>query len=99
MYYTSVSVTPTNTLISKIILGTLGCLPAFDRYFIEGVKSENFRFISLNKKSIENLFIFLNDNHEELLDIQEKESKNSGVFYPKMKLLDMYFYNHGYNNN
>jgi len=99
MYYTSVNVTPTNTLISKILLGTLGCLPAFDRYFIEGVKSENFRFKSLNKKSLENLFIFLSDNKEELLDIQEKERINKGMFYPKMKLIDMYFWNHGYNTN
>jgi len=25
---------PTHTLISKIIIGTLGCIPAFDRYFL-----------------------------------------------------------------
>ena len=35
-------VTPTDTLIFKIILGTLGCLPAFDRYFNIGLfKKEN----------------------------------------------------------
>ena len=27
---------PTDTLITKVILGTFGCLPACDRYFIDG---------------------------------------------------------------
>ena len=30
----------TDTLITKIILGTLGCVPAYDRYFIDGLKEE-----------------------------------------------------------
>ena len=42
------NVTATDTLISKIILGTLGCLPAFDRYFIEGVKNEGYSFKTFN---------------------------------------------------
>src|SRR5690606_34013034 len=27
------SISPTDTLLSKIMLGTLGCVPAYDRYF------------------------------------------------------------------
>ncbi|MEZ4908223.1 MAG: hypothetical protein R2771_11435 [Saprospiraceae bacterium] len=42
-------INPTDTLISKTILGTLGCLPAMDRYFIDGVKDKNEKFISLSK--------------------------------------------------
>ena len=28
------------TLITKILMGTLGCVPAYDRYFISGIKSK-----------------------------------------------------------
>ena len=27
------------TLITKILMGTLGCVPAYDRYFIAGIKN------------------------------------------------------------
>src|SRR5690606_38208487 len=43
-YYEEHGITPTDTLISKIILGTLGCLPAYDRFFIDGVKHHNKNF-------------------------------------------------------
>ena len=29
-----------DTLITKILMGTLGCVPAYDRYFIAGIKKE-----------------------------------------------------------
>lgn len=28
------------TLITKVLMGTLGCVPAYDRYFIEGIKKQ-----------------------------------------------------------
>ena len=28
------------TLITKILMGTLGCVPAYDRYFIAGIKNQ-----------------------------------------------------------
>ena len=95
-YYLSHSVTPTMTLISKIILGALASLPAFDRYFIAGVKVEDHSFKCLNKKSIEELFLFLEQNEEGLREIQEEELAKSDVFYPKMKLIDMYFWERGF---
>src|SRR5690606_25210311 len=47
---------PTDALISKIILGTLGCCPAFDRYFNTGVKSHSFSFTTFNDKSFDQIF-------------------------------------------
>ena len=83
-------VTATNTLISKIILGTLGCLPAFDRFFIDGVKNQDFYFKTLKKKSLERLFKYTDDNLE-LKSIQNKYPE-----YPMMKIVDMYFWQIGY---
>lgn len=31
---------PSSVLVTKVLMGTLGCVPAYDRYFIEGVKSK-----------------------------------------------------------
>jgi len=69
-YYKEKGITPTDTLISKIILGTLGCLPAYDRFFIEGVKHHNKNFRNLNKKSLQSLFNYVID-HKELITIQK----------------------------
>ncbi len=91
------SVTSTDTLISKIILGTLGCLPAFDRFFIDGVKELGYDFKSLKEKSLIKLFEFVDDNKDELTAIQKKHPQ-----YPIMKLVDMYFWQIGfekYNKN
>ena len=31
----------TDTLITKILLGTLGCVPAYDRYYMQAVKKHH----------------------------------------------------------
>jgi len=36
----------TDTLATKIMLGTMGCIPAYDRYFIAGLRTMNFSHIS-----------------------------------------------------
>ncbi|MGF1558811.1 MAG: hypothetical protein ACFCUL_06960 [Flavobacteriaceae bacterium] len=91
-YYKNIhSVTPTDTLISKIILGTLGCLPAFDRFFLDGVKEHGYDFKSLNEKSLISLFDFSDKNKDNLGMIQKKYP-----LYPLMKLVDMYFWQVGF---
>lgn len=48
-----VGVSPTPTLVTKIMLGTLGCVPALDRYFIEGLfKTTGEEIWSLTDKSL-----------------------------------------------
>ena len=90
-YKTTHNVTPTDTLISKIILGTLGCLPAFDRFFIDGVKEKEYCFTTLKKKSLEGLFYFFEANQLELINIQKQYPQ-----YPIMKIVDMYFWQIGF---
>ena len=46
------SAQPTDTLITKVILGTFGCLPACDRYFRDGFKSEGFNYSSVNDRFV-----------------------------------------------
>ncbi|CAL65653.1 hypothetical protein [Christiangramia forsetii] len=85
------NITPTDTLISKIILGTLGCLPAYDRFFIDGVKQLELKSTTLKEKSLRELFKFIESNEEEL--------KNLKTIYPQytqMKFIDMYFWQLGF---
>ena len=87
-------VTPTDTLISKIILGTLGCAPAFDRFFIQGVKQEKRKFTTLKRRSLNSLFHFIVEN-EKLMNTLKKTYPQ----YSTMKLVDMYYWQIGYDRN
>lgn len=86
---------PTDTLISKVILGTLGCCPAFDRYFNDGVKSYNFNFTTFSEKSFEGLFNFVDNYRPELLKLQNELKVSQGLHYPLLKLVDIYFWFEG----
>lgn len=90
---------PTDTLITKVILGTFGCLPACDRYFINGFKSEGFRYSYLNEKFIECVLGFCQANLADLRREQASIEASSGVSYPLMKLVDMYFWQIGYDQD
>lgn len=41
-----------DTLVTKILLGTLGCIPAYDEYFIKGIRTKGLKFSNLNKKTL-----------------------------------------------
>ena len=83
----------TDTLATKIILGTLGCVPAYDRYFIAGLKSKGLSYSGLRKSNFKKLIEFCNDNSDEFLEAQTIISEDKT--YPFMKLVDMYFWRAG----
>lgn len=79
------------TLITKIILGTIGCIPAYDRYFIKGLENSNIqKKFNPNKSFIELLNFYIENKKE----IDSLNSKFKG--YTLMKILDMYFWIQGY---
>jgi hypothetical protein len=86
-----------DTLVTKVILGTFGAFPACDRYFIEGFKTiEGHRYSYLNDKCIERVLRFCKNNLSELRNEQTRIARISGIHYPLMKLLDMYFWQIGF---
>lgn len=87
---------PTDTLLSKVILGTLGCSPAFDRYFNDGVKSKNIKSTKFTSNSLELLIDFVEDNKSKILELQQIFLKEDKVYYPLFKVVDMYFWNEGF---
>ena len=85
-----------DTLVTKVLLGTLGCVPACDRYFIDGFKSSNFRYSYVNPSFVERILKFVQDNLAEFRIEQEHINCASGRYYPLMKLVDMYFWEIGF---
>ncbi|WP_141047189.1 hypothetical protein [Aliarcobacter cryaerophilus] len=85
-----------DTLITKILMGTFCNVPAYDRFLLRGI--EKYNKVSsinyINKEFNEASFIALNEfyqAHQNEFIIYEKK-------YPKMKLLDMFFWKLGYEN-
>lgn len=85
-----------DTLVTKVLLGTIGCLPACDRYCIQGFKSVGFQYSYLNSKFIRRILCFCQDNLRDLRQEQTRIESQSGVYYPLMKLVDMYFWQTGW---
>lgn len=78
---------PTKTLITKIILGTLACVPAYDTYVVKTIKK--YKLVSeLSKNSL----LSLGKLYKDYEDIISKKNKE----YPPMKFLDMAFFRESY---
>jgi len=82
---------PSDILITKILLGTLACVPAYDRYFKHGLKKYKLPQ-SYSKKSFLELMLFCEENKCGLNDFKRQIKKND---YPEMKVIDMYFWCEG----
>jgi hypothetical protein len=90
---TTVSVT--DTLVSKILLGVYGIVPAYDRFFVNAMKSHGLKNTALCENSIKDLVSFYYDFEDEFEKCRMLFEKD-GVKYPPMKLIDMYFWQVGY---
>ena len=86
----------TDTLVTKVLLGTVGCLPALDRYFIAGFRLAGFEYSVLNDRFVDRILKFCFDNAEVLYAEQARIQVSTGVRYPLMKLADMAFFQNGY---
>ena len=76
-------------------MATLGCVPAFDRYFVFGLKSQKVVIGTYNIKSILQLVDFYERNLEQLNSVQ-KNFIVADMLYPQMKILDMGFWQIGF---
>lgn len=80
-----------STRITKILMETMGCVPAYDRYFIEGIKRQKTATGTYNINSILKLVKFYEDNHGTLEEVR-LGLRIGEIQYPQMKLLDMGFW-------
>ncbi len=84
-----------STLITKVLMGTLGCVPAYDRYFVEGIKDQNVSTGNYNLDSILKLVDFYEKNETEFEEVR-RNLKVCDLQYPQMKFLDMGFWKISY---
>ena len=80
---------PSDTLITKIMLGVFANVPAFDTYFRKSLKVHSF-----NKKSLLKIKDFYEDNKSvfdsyQIHTFDFLSSKESDIIYTKAKLIDM----------
>lgn len=86
----------TDTLVTKVLLGTLACLPATDRLFRDGFARSDYKYSRLNRKFVHSVVGFCGQKLPVLRSEQARIKGISGTHYPLMKLIDMYFWQTGY---
>lgn len=96
------SISATTTLITKIMIGTLGCIPAFDQNFVLAFKSEfdECSFTTVDDTALKCIYSFYKDNvsvlqfHKHFV-IGFNGKPQMGIRYKSAKLIDMYGYHKG----
>lgn len=86
---------PSDTLVTKIILGTFGCVPACDQFFLVGIRRHGLKYSAVNKLFLNRMLDFCQDNLKGLEREQKRIAKRSEFEYPLMKLVDMHFWEWG----
>ncbi len=89
-------ISATDTLTSKVMLGTFGCVPAYDGFFIRGLIELNLAKRRFNIEGLAEIFQFYEQNQEEIQACATLIQQNTGKHYPVMKIIDMYFWQVGY---
>ena len=82
-------------LITKILMGTLGCVPAYDRFFQDGVAKYKVTTQEYSVKSVLKLVDFY-EAHNDRLEEARRGMRVGDLTYPQMKLLDMGFWQIGF---
>ena len=82
-------------LITKILMGTLGCVPAYDRFFGTGAKYLGLEKDTYQEKSLRELVDFY-EAHNDRLEEARRGMRTEDLTYPQMKLLDMGFWQIGF---
>lgn len=70
------------------LLGTLGCVPAYDRYYVQAVKQYGISTGGFNKESVRDVAKYYL-SHKDAFETVRAELSTCGVEYPVMKLMDM----------
>ena len=86
---------PTCTLVTKIMLGVYGNIPAFDHFFKKGFDVGSVNKESLNK--IKNFYDKNKNSFNQEIKVLDFENEETELRYTKAKLVDMYGFQKGKN--
>ena len=87
------SVSP--VLVTKILMGTLGCVPAYDRFFQDSVATYKVTTQEYSLKSVLKLVDFYEEHNDRLEEVR-RGMRTDDLIYPQMKVLDMGFWQVGF---
>lgn len=85
-----------DTLVTKVLFATFGCLPACDTYFRAGFRNCGFRYSCPDAAFVDGIFRFCKDHLAELRQEQTWIETEFAVRYPLMKIVDMCFWQIGW---
>lgn len=93
---------PSDTLVGKILLVTLGCLFAYDRLAIAACKKEKIAPPRISERGLNALLDYMNDNSAEIVAaggnanaIVQSVYGTSATYYSQMKIMDMALWVYG----
>jgi len=88
--------TATNTLVTKVILGVFGSVPAFDTFFVRGLRAETGRGFSFGRQALAEIGRFYQRNSA-MIDatavytLDAMTGQPTARTYTKAKIIDMVF--------
>lgn len=88
-----------DTLITKTLLGALGCVPAYDRFFLSGIRHYHIARGVFNRTSLIELSKFYEKNLKILEEVRNDLLIEESISYPQMKIIDMLFWQIGVDLN
>lgn len=95
-------------LVTKIMLGIFGIVPAYDDYFcktFKDIEPKTSRFSSFNRKSLDVIYRFYTDNKLEIEKLSEStftmdfDTGEPKFRYTKAKIIDMYGFSKSNNDS
>lgn len=93
---------PSDTLVGKILLVTLGCLPAYDEYVKRGCRKENIVPPRISERGLNALLNYINDNSADIIAavgnanaVVQSVYGASATYYSQMKIMDMALWAYG----
>ena len=101
-HYREHGVNLTDTLFTKILLGTFGCVPAYDDFLRKAVKQCEIivrQVIPYNRQTITTLANYYIEHEDAFENVRNQcliHDSSEGIIYPPMKVLDMGLWRIGY---
>lgn len=89
------------TLITKVLMGIFGCVPAYDRFFNNALSKFGISKTKNKKPNLNALIDFITNNSEfenAFNNTLKEINSNSKTNYTKMKIVDMFFWQYGKDN-
>jgi len=88
----------TDTLVTKILLGALGCVPAYDRYYVQAVRQYGISVGGYDRRSVKDVAKYYLKYQDEFEKVRSELSAY-GTEYPVMKIMDMCLWQVAFEND